>query len=158
MAYFRCMGGSGGSEPVDEDAFFQNGTWLSPEDMTMFVTGGSIDSDGNITFDSTTDICGVSTDALTDYGKYKYVFFARNTSSTTLTVQYGASTPGYTTQQIIGSGQGRQSYVGGSVAPNDRFVGIYDVNHAGGNSGIFFGMYPTNNIWKIEKILRIPIT
>lgn len=143
---------------LDEDAFYQNGAWLHPEDMTMFVTGGSIDSDGNITFDSTTDICGVSTDTLTDYGKYKYVFFARNTSSTTLTVQYGASTPGYTTQQIIGSGQGRQSYVGGSVAPNDRFVGIYDVNHAGGNSGIFFGMYPTNNIWKIEKILRIPIT
>lgn len=142
----------------DEDAFYQNGTWLHPEDMTMLVTGGSVDASGNLYFDSTTDICGVSTDDLIDEGKYKYVFFVRNMSSTTLTAQFGSCTPGYTTQQIIGTGQGRGGYSSASVAPGDRGVFVYDINHAGGTSGVFAGMYPTNNPWQIEKILRIPIT
>lgn len=148
-----------GSTPkFDEDAFYQYGTWLHPEDMTMLVTGGSVDASGNLYFDSTTDICGVSTDDLIDEGKYKYVFFVRNMSSTTLTAQFGSCAPGYTTQQIIGTGQGRGGYSSASVAPGDRAVFVYDINHAGGTYGVFAGMYPANNPWQIEKILRIPIT
>lgn len=148
-----------GSTPkFDEDAFYQYGTWLHPEDMTMLVTGGSVDTSGNLYFDSTTDICGVSTDDLIDEGKYKYVFFVRNMSSTTLTAQFGSCTPGYTTQQIIGTGQGRGGYSSATVAPGDRGVFVYDINHAGGSAGVFAGMYPTNNPWQMEKILRIPIT
>ena len=147
------------SLPVfDEDAFYQYGTWLHPEDMTMLVTGGAVDASGNLYFDSTTDICGVSTDDLIDEGKYKYIFYVRNMSSNTLTAQFGSCTPGYTTQQIIGTGQGRGAYASATVAPDNRGVFVYDVNHAGGTAGVFAGMYPTNNPWQIEKILRIPIT
>ena len=156
---YQALKFQNGSTPkFDEDAFYQYGTWLHPEDMTMLVTGGAVDASGNLYFDSTTDICGVSTDDLIDEGKYKYVFFVRNMSSTTLTAQFGSCTPGYTTQQIIGTGQGRGGYSSASVAPGDRGVFVYDINHAGGTSGVFAGMYPTNNPWQIEKILRIPIT
>ena len=148
-----------GSTPrFDEDAFYQYGTWLHPEDMTMTISDGAVDTDGSLLFSPTTGIAGISTDDIIDEGSYRYVFFVENVSSTSLQVQYGASTPGYDVNSIIGTGTGRQTYAGATLGAGKRSVYAYDINHSGGNSGVFIGMYPTGNNWKITKILRIPIT
>ena len=141
----------------DEDAFYQYGTWLHPEDMTMTISDGAVDTDGSLLFSPTTNIGGISTDTIIDEGSYRYVFFVENVSSTSLQVQYGASTPGYDVNSIIGTGTGRQTYAGATLGVGKRSVYAYDINHSGGNSGVFIGMYPTGNSWKITKILRIPL-
>lgn len=144
-------------EPVDEDAFYQNGVWIHAEDMTMTISDGAVDTDGSLLFSPTTGIGGISTDDIIDEGSYRYVFFVENVSSATLQVQYGASTPGYDVNDIIGRGVGRQTYAGATLGVGKRSVYAYDINHSGGNSGVFLGMYPTGNNWKITKILRIPL-